>query len=141
MARILVVDDSATNRFILQIMLENLGLEVSCVSGGIDAVEHVKNNPVDLIFMDIQMPDLDGVLATKEIRCFERENNPSACIPIIAFSANAMKGEKARLIESGLSDYLSKPVVKEELISVVNLWLGCPAAASDNSSLELRKVL
>ncbi len=118
--KILVADDDMRNLFILTNILESKGVSVITAKNGIEALNLLRDNPgVDLIIMDMMMPEKDGFAAIKEIR----EQVDFAELPVIALTARAMKGDRARCIEAGASDYLSKPFEKERLFSILSAWL------------------
>jgi PAS domain S-box-containing protein len=119
--RVLLVEDNNTNVKIATLQLKKLGLEVSIASNGIQAVEEVIKGHYMLIFMDCQMPVLDGFEATRRIRSFEKEKGTH--IPIIAMTANAMQGDRERCLQAGMDDYISKPVRFNSLEEIVNKWL------------------
>jgi CheY-like chemotaxis protein len=118
--KILVADDDMRNLFVLTNILESKGVSVITAKNGIEALNLLKENPgIDLIIMDMMMPDKDGFMTIKEIR----EQAHFAELPVIALTARAMKGDRARCIEAGASDYLSKPFEKERLFSMLSAWL------------------
>ncbi len=119
--KVLIADDNKTNRLVVQKMLKTAGTEVIFAQDGSEAVRHFVNHMPELVFMDISMPKLTGIEATKEIRSFEAENERIAC-PIIALTAHAMEGDREKFLEQGFDGYLSKPVRKIDLLEVVNLW-------------------
>ncbi|MCB2184547.1 MAG: response regulator [Desulfobulbaceae bacterium] len=121
-AHILVVEDNLTNQIITQGMLEHLGCEVDLASNGQEALEALKKASYDLVFMDCQMPTMDGYEATSHIRTLQAQNN-LAPMPIIALTAHAMKGDREQCIEAGMDDYLSKPVEEGQLIRILRRWL------------------
>jgi CheY-like chemotaxis protein/HPt (histidine-containing phosphotransfer) domain-containing protein len=121
-ARVLVVDDNQINRIVAKDMLKIFGLTVDLAKNGEAALNILENNHYDLIFMDCQMPVMDGYTATRKIRDLKshvREHN----IPIIAMTANAMQGDEDKCIESGMSDYLAKPFDLSTLLERLNCWL------------------
>ena len=122
-ARVLIVDDSKPNLFILTETMKTLGLDVTAAEGGKKAVELAQTQQFDLVIMDIQMPDMDGLEATRKIRDFERENFTDRHLPIIAFSANAMEGDRELYLQAEMDDYLSKPFQKEAFLAVLDKWL------------------
>ena len=122
-ARVLIVDDSKPNLFILSETMKTLGVEVVAAEGGKKAVELVQAQQFDLVIMDIQMPDMDGMEATRQIRNFERQSNTDIHLPIIAFSANAMEGDRELYLQAEMDDYLSKPFQKEAFLTVLYKWL------------------
>ncbi|WP_167683687.1 CHASE3 domain-containing protein [Parasedimentitalea denitrificans] len=119
--KILVADDNRTNRLVLEKMLKQLDTEIIFAEDGSDAVQKFVAHHPELVFMDISMPKLTGLEATKEIRFYEAEHGLSGC-PIIALTANAMAGDREKFIDNGMDDYLSKPVRKADLLEVISLW-------------------
>lgn len=137
--RILVVDDNMVNRRVATSMLKKYGAIVSSVNGGAEAVDAVKNRKedekLDLIVMDIQMPEMDGWEATRRIRNWEVENcficrtkNISWCrhhrLPIVAVTADVLKGTHTECINSGMDDYLTKPLDQKQLHSLLERFVG-----------------
>ena len=113
---ILLVDDNAINLKVASRMLLRMGYEVDQATNGLEAVEAQTKNGYDLIFMDIQMPEMDGVTATKTIIAnFSPEERPR----IVAVTAHAMKGDRERYLEAGMDGYISKPVRVEKLIEAI----------------------
>ena len=121
-AKILVAEDNIINQKLIKRTLEDLGLTVSIASNGLEAFQKRKDGDFDLIFMDIQMPFLDGIEATKEILEFE-EDYHRIHVPIIALTANALKGDRERFIEAGLDEYTTKPLVRSEIILLLTQFL------------------
>ena len=107
--RILLVEDNATNQQVAVGILEKFGMEVEIARNGKEAVEAVRRGHFDLVFMDIQMPLMDGLEATKRIRGMQAASGESP-VPIIAMTAHAMEADRERCTEAGMNDYLSKPV-------------------------------
>ena len=116
--RVLVVEDHATNRRIARSHLRNWGHAVELCEDGAEAVSILENKTFDLILMDLQMPNLDGTAATKLIRARELERNVPRT-PIIAITANVLKGTREECIESGMDSYLGKPMREHELLSCI----------------------
>lgn len=114
---ILVVDDSEENQILLRFYLTKAGLEVQTAPNGAIGVEKAMRDHFDLVLMDIQMPIMDGYTATKTLRAAGFKK------PIIALTANAMKEDRERSIESGCVDYLTKPVSSARLLSVINKYI------------------
>ncbi len=121
-AKVLVAEDNIINQKLIKRTLEDLGLSVDIASNGLEAFQKRKDNNYDLIFMDIQMPFLDGTEATQEILEYEEVYNQPH-VPIIALTANALKGDRERFLEAGLDEYTTKPLVREEIITLLNHFL------------------
>lgn len=115
--RILVVDDNSTNQLIAVKMLEKLGHNAVAVGNGKEAIEAINLGKYDLVFMDCQMPEMDGYEATRVIR--RERRTQFSLIPIIAMTANAMNGDRQKCIDAGMNDYISKPMKIEDLNSVI----------------------
>jgi len=115
---VLVVDDDMRNIYALSSVLEMSQMNVVCAQDGKKAIEELASNPViDLVFMDIMMPEMDGYQALREIRKMERFNS----LPIIAVTAKAMPEDRERCIEAGASDYIPKPVDPARLLSLLRV--------------------
>jgi CheY-like chemotaxis protein len=121
-ASVLVAEDNIINQKLIRRTLEDLGLEVTLANNGLEAFEKRKNNQFDLIFMDIQMPVLDGIEATQEILDYE-EDYDQHHIPIVALTANALKGDRERFLAAGMDEYTTKPLVRAEIVSLLNNFL------------------
>ncbi len=120
---LLCVDDNPANLLLVQTLLEDLGARVDAVDSGYAALETVKRNRYDLVFMDVQMPGMDGRETTAAIRQWESEqSNPP--MPIVALTAHALANEKRSLLQNGLDDYLTKPISERQLAQVVLKWTG-----------------
>lgn len=117
--RILVADDNEINRQVARGLLSKLGHEIDLANHGGEAVELVKKKTYDLVFMDIQMPETDGIEATKRIRSLA---GPVARIPIIAMTANAMDGDQTFCLNAGMDDYLTKPINRQKLETLLEKW-------------------
>lgn len=122
--KILVVEDNLLNQKVMTFILQKLDLNFEIASNGQEALDiyYERNSEFDLILMDINMPVLNGAEAFFEIRNFEEENFLKE-IPIIALTANAIKGDRERYISIGMNDYLSKPVEIEELKKIISKYL------------------
>jgi two-component system chemotaxis sensor kinase CheA len=118
--KILVVDDDMRNIFALTIALENQEVEVLFAENGKEGMAVLRENPdIDLILMDIMMPEMDGFEAIRTIRQLPDFQH----LPIIALTAKAMKYDQTECINAGASDYISKPVNLEQLFSTMQVWL------------------
>jgi len=112
---ILLAEDNEINRRLATALLERAGHQVTCASNGQEVLDVLAHGSFDMILMDVQMPVMDGIAATAAIRA-----NPSwAHIPIIAMTAHAMKGDRERLLQAGMDDYVSKPVRREALLAAI----------------------
>jgi two-component system sensor histidine kinase/response regulator len=144
-AHILVVEDNTTNQLVARGFLEKMALVVDIASDGQEALDKIASQDYDLIFMDLQMPRMDGFEATRRIRSMERGHN----LPIIAMTAAVMQKDKDASKAAGMNGHIAKPINVEELVSVLMTWLphhpegaessphpkGSPAHP-DNSALE-----
>jgi PAS domain S-box-containing protein len=121
---ILLAEDNAVNQKIATRMLEKLGHTVAVVGNGQEALDAIARQDFDAIFMDVQMPEMDGLKATEKIR--EKERQTQLHIPIIAMTAHAMKGDRERCIEAGMDGYISKPIngreLEEAIAGVIPGW-------------------
>ncbi len=118
--KVLLTDDDMRNLFVVTNILEQKGMNVLVAKNGREALSRLKkNHDIDLVIMDMMMPEMDGFTAIKEIR----KQKSFANLPIISLTAKAMKGDRAKCIEAGASDYISKPFEKERLFSVLRAWL------------------
>jgi signal transduction histidine kinase/ActR/RegA family two-component response regulator len=117
---VLVVEDNLVNQLVAKRILENGGFQVSVADNGRKAVQMVSDSTYDAVLMDMQMPDMDGVTATIEIR--KQEERTQRHIPIIACTASAMVGDREHCLAAGMDDYISKPVTAAVLCNVVKRW-------------------
>ena len=116
--RILLVEDNSMNRLVVNMILEPYGAIITEVENGLNAVEALRNDSFDIVLMDVQMPVMDGLEATRIIR---REISKS--IPIIALTASAIRSDKEACFEAGMDDFLAKPFAEKELIDQLTKWL------------------
>ena len=116
---ILVVEDVEPNRYLIEILLINVGYTVDFASDGLEAIDKFRENQYIAIFMDENMPNMGGIEATTKIRELEKEKN-SPRTPVIALTANAMKGDRERFLQAGMDEYLAKPISVEALNKVLN---------------------
>jgi CheY-like chemotaxis protein/HPt (histidine-containing phosphotransfer) domain-containing protein len=147
-ARILLAEDNITNQQVALGILKIMGLYADVVANGVEALKAIETLPYDLVLMDVQMPQMDGLEAAKRIRNYElgitndkcgmmnKEEpatddspskfvirNSSFAIPIIAMTAHTMKGDRERCLEAGMNDYIAKPVSPQALAEVLEKWL------------------
>jgi PAS domain S-box-containing protein len=126
--RILIAEDNSTNREVALGMLRKLGLHAEAVADGAEAVNVLESTPYDLVLMDMRMPVMDGIEAT----CHIRDSRSAVLnheIPIIALTANAMQSDREACLAAGMNDFLPKPIRKNELREVLNIWLITPHRA------------
>jgi two-component system sensor histidine kinase/response regulator len=116
-ARILLAEDNAVNQMLAVRLLEKRGYKVSVTSNGREALEKLEKESFDVVLMDIQMPEMDGFEATAAIR--EKEKLNGGHIPIIAMTANALKGDEEKCLQAGMDGYISKPIQTKELIATI----------------------
>ncbi|MFL7900127.1 response regulator [Azospirillum argentinense] len=121
--RILVAEDNPVNLQVTLALLRRAGHAVDSVSNGLEAVNAVAALPYDLVLMDVQMPEMDGLAATRAIR---RMGGSAARVPIVAMTANAMEGDQAVCLAAGMDDYLPKPIAVDQLLRTVARWSGYP---------------
>ena len=114
--RILAVDDHQVNRMIVQMYLQLAGHEVTLVENGLQAVQAMRADRFDVVVMDIQMPVMDGLTATREIRAMA---HPQCEVPIIALTANSMPGDRERYLAQGMNDYVPKPIEQASLLKAL----------------------
>jgi two-component system sensor histidine kinase/response regulator len=117
---ILLVEDNEINQMIAEELLKTVGYDVDIANNGQEAVNMVGQKAYDLVLMDIQMPVMDGLAATRKIR----ENAALGDLPIIAMSAHAMAGDKEKSLDSGMNDHITKPISPDVLYSTLDIWLG-----------------
>ncbi len=119
---ILVVEDNIINQKLITSILKGIGISVDVANNGLEGFEKRKANSYDMIFMDIQMPIMDGVEATKSILNYEKAESEKH-IPIVALTANALLGDRERFLSEGLDEYISKPIVMTELLYILHKFL------------------
>jgi two-component system, sensor histidine kinase and response regulator len=143
--RILLAEDNDVNVEVATMMLEGAGYVVDVAVDGVQAVDAARRNGYDLVLMDVQMPNLDGLSAARQIRASERDGKR---LPIIAMTANAMKEDRRRCLDAGMDDYLSKPFKPALLIETVDRWLSRsmataapPKEAAEIDAIEALPVL
>ncbi|SHN50058.1 PAS domain-containing hybrid sensor histidine kinase/response regulator [Desulfovibrio litoralis] len=117
--RVLLAEDNEMNQMIAQELLEEQGVIVDIANNGLEAIDLVEQNDYDVVLMDIQMPELDGLSATAKIR----KNPRFEFLPIIAMTAHAMVGDKEKSLESGMNDHITKPIDANELYLTIMRWI------------------
>lgn len=117
--RILMAEDNPVNQIILRSILEYSGLSVDIVSNGQEAIDAVKALPYDIVLMDISMPEVDGVEATKQIRSLD---TPQKNVPIVALTAHTIRGDKEYFLASGMDDFIAKPITKQSILNCLARW-------------------
>lgn len=113
--KVLIVDDNAINQSLMKHLLSQWNIDFETANNGLEAVEFLRNNDCDLVLMDIQMPQMDGYVATQTIREELKLNTP-----IIAMTAHALAGERERCMSRGMNEYISKPITEEELFKLIS---------------------
>jgi PAS domain S-box-containing protein len=129
--RVLVVEDGAVNRIVAMRTLERCGCTAEVVSDGLHALQALATQRYDAVLMDCQMPVMDGYEATAELR---RRENGGHRTPVVAMTANAMKGSAAKCLAAGMDDYISKPINREQLLDTLRRWIGPPAVEEPRSA-------
>lgn len=129
--KILLVEDNEMNRLVANTILIEYGATVIEAHNGEEALAYFAKENADLVLMDVRMPIMDGIEATKQIR-----KSINTSIPIIALTANAVKGEQEKCINAGMNDYLSKPFEEEDLINIIATWLGKDASHLSKSKIK-----
>jgi CheY-like chemotaxis protein len=117
--RVLIAEDNSTNQRIIVRMLTKLDCRVGIAANGLEAVTMAKDFPFDVILMDMQMPEMDGLEASARIR---ELGGPHAGLPIIALTANAMESDREACMRAGMDDFLAKPVKRDELVGTLRRW-------------------
>lgn len=124
-SRVLVAEDNVVNQEVIRELLEIKSVDVTLVADGQEAVEAVRQTRFDLVFMDCQMPGMDGYQATAEIRALEQDRSEGGNrTTIVALTANALEGDRDKCLAAGMDDYLGKPFTDEQLTELLQRWLG-----------------
>jgi PAS domain S-box-containing protein len=131
--RVLLVEDNRINREVARALLHRCGLEVDAATNGLEAVEAVKTRRFDLVLMDVQMPEMDGLEATRTIRDLaESEFSANARnLPILAMTAATFEDDREKCLQAGMDDFVAKPVNPASLVETLNHWLESAAEAAD----------
>ena len=132
--RILVAEDNHVNQKIVQLMLGPLDCSLDVAGNGLEALEALERQTFDVILMDVMMPEMDGPTATAAIR--KLDDPERAATPIIALTANAMKGDRERYLAAGMNDYVAKPIDQDQLIQTILRVLDIPLAAQEETPIE-----
>ena len=122
-ACVLVAEDNLINQLVIEEVLDVFACKSIIVNNGILALEQFRKHKIDLIFMDIQMPEMGGIEATSEIRNFESSTDFDTHVPIVALTANTMEGDREKYLASGMDDYLSKPIDMSDFSVILQRWL------------------
>ena len=132
-ARVLVVDDNAVNRKVAVMQLAKLGIQADVAADGRKGVEMMRMLPYEMVFMDCQMPEMNGYDATSQIRQLD---GPNRHVPIIAMTAEALDGCRDRCLQAGMDDYVTKPVSMEDLTRLLKTWFGDARVAVHRETLH-----
>lgn len=135
--RILLVDDNAINQMVGAGILKKLGHAVDVVGSGDEAIQALRERLYDVVFMDIEMPEMNGLEATRRVRALQ---GLAGQVPVIAMTANVMKGDREKYLEAGLNDYVAKPVDRAKLVGVLARWSVQPEAPAAADAVD-REVL
>ncbi|MEL6185486.1 MAG: response regulator [Myxococcota bacterium] len=127
-ARVLVVDDQRVNRMVAERLLCGLGVEVTCASGGFEALERLEEARFDMVLMDLSMPDIDGIETTRQLR--ERGFE----LPVVALTANSSSEDREACFDAGMNDFATKPVVSARLQELLSAWTGSASAEGEGAS-------
>ena len=119
--RLLLADDNVVNQKVALMMLKRLGYTADVVANGVEVLHALEAKTYDIIFLDVQMPDMDGYEAARRVRAKWAGNEP-ARPTMVAMTGNAMQGDRERCLEAGMDDYISKPVHAEELMAALKRW-------------------
>jgi CheY-like chemotaxis protein len=120
--RVLVVDDNAVNRELIRALLTPFDLVIETAADGVEAIEAQARTPFDVILMDVQMPVMDGLTATRRIRAAAAPDRSS--VPIIAMTANVLAEQVERCLEAGMTDHIGKPIDPATLVEKLAKWSG-----------------
>ncbi|MBL0708483.1 MAG: response regulator [Sulfurimonas sp.] len=121
--KVLLVEDNKANQMFMKVLFKKINVDFDIASDGLESIEYFKHNVYDIILMDENMPNLNGIEATKQIRTIEREEELKHT-PIVALTANALKGDRERFLASGMDEYLTKPISKNKLVKILLFFIG-----------------
>jgi signal transduction histidine kinase/DNA-binding response OmpR family regulator len=138
-AKVLLAEDEPISRILIETLLEQAGLQIDVAENGKQAVEEALTGKYQAILMDVQMPVMDGLEATREIRNHERQHGGH--LPIIALTAHAMHGDREKCLQAGMDDYLTKPLGKAELFDVLTRYLTNTALVVDGDPVSQQMVV
>ncbi len=139
-ARVLVTEDNIINQKLIKRILEEHGITVDIANNGLESFEKRRSGNYDLLFMDIQMPVMDGIEATHEILDYE-EDEELAHVPIVALTANALKGARERFLSEGMDEYITKPIETAELLYVLNKFLSGKASSKTKEPVKIEETI
>ena len=137
-AKVLVTEDNIINQKLIKRILEEHGITVDIANNGLESFEKRRSGNYDLLFMDIQMPVMDGIEATHEILDYE-EDEELPHIPIVALTANALKGDRERFLSEGMDEYITKPIETTELLYVLNKFLSDKASSHTKAPAKAKE--
>ena len=137
-AHILVTEDNIINQKLIKRILEEHGITVDIANNGLESFEKRRAGNYDLLFMDIQMPVMDGIEATHEILDYE-EDEEVPHVPIVALTANALKGDRERFLGEGMDEYITKPIETTELLYILNKFLSGKSSTSTKAPVEKKE--
>ena len=124
-AKVLIAEDNLINQKVAKKLMKNAGLDIYVANDGVEALQMIEDNEFELVFMDVHMPFIDGYEVTQKIRN-NKDGRINPDIPIIAMTANAMKGDREKCIAAGMDDYIPKPISKGALYEMLNKWIDHP---------------
>ena len=139
-AKVLVTEDNIINQKLIKRILEEHGVTVEIANNGLECFEKRRENHYDLLFMDIQMPVMDGIEATHEILDYE-EDEEVPHVPIVALTANALKGDRERFLNEGMDEYITKPIETSELLYVLNKFLSDKSTITTSVVADETKII
>jgi len=140
MPHILAVDDNPSNLKLVKTLLEDLKAKVTTAKSGVEAITQISHHKFDMVFMDVQMPGMDGIETTRRIRAGENRGEHT---PVVALTAHALAGEKEQLLIAGIDDYITKPINEEQLRHIVLKWTGSnlkPTISPNSQSITTHSI-